>query len=45
MYSFRTNRLEVEAEGEVPWTLDGEYGGDHKTAVIEDRKQALEFIV
>lgn len=45
MYSFRTNRLEVEAEGEVPWTLDGEYGGDHKIAVIEDRKQALEFIV
>ena len=45
MYPFRTNRLEVEAEGEVPWTLDGEYGGDHKTAVIEDRKQALEFIV
>ena len=45
MYSFRTSRLEVEAEGEVPWTLDGEYGGDHKTAVIEDRKQALEFIV
>ena len=45
MYSFRTNRLEVEAEGEVPWTLDGEYGGDHKTAVIENRKQALEFIV
>ena len=45
MYSFRTNRLEVEAEGEVPWTLDGEYGGDHRAAVIEDRKQALEFIV
>ena len=45
MYSFRTNRLEVEAEGEVPWTLDGEYGGDHKVAVIENRKQALEFIV
>ena len=45
MYSFRTSRLTVEAEAEVPWTLDGEYGGDHKTAVIEDRKQALEFIV
>lgn len=45
MYSFRTNRLEVEAEGEVPWTLDGEYGGDHRAAVIENRKQALEFIV
>ena len=45
MYSFRTNRLEVEAEAEVPWTLDGEYGGDHRAAVIENRKQALEFIV
>lgn len=45
MYSFRTSRLTVEAEAEVPWTLDGEYGGDHRAAVIEDRKQALEFIV
>ena len=45
MYSFRTSRLTVEAEAEVPWTLDGEYGGDHMAAVIEDRKQALEFIV
>ena len=45
MYSFRTNRLTVEAEAEVPWTLDGEYGGDHRAAVIENRKQALEFIV
>ena len=45
MYSFRTSRLTVEAEAEVPWTLDGEYGGDHRAAVIENRKQALEFIV
>lgn len=45
MYSFRTSRLTVEAEAEVPWTLDGEYGGDHRAAVIENRKQELEFIV
>ena len=45
MYSFRTSRLTVEAEAEVPWTLDGEYGGEHRAAVIENRKQALEFIV
>lgn len=45
MYSFRTSRLTVEAEAEVSWTLDGEYGGNHRAVVIENRKQALEFIV
>ena len=45
MYSFRTSRLTVEAGAEVPWTLDGEYGGDHGYVCIEARKHAMELVL
>ena len=43
--SFKTSKLTIEAAEEVAWTLDGEYGGDHRTAVIENKKEALEIRV
>lgn len=43
MYSFRTAHLQVEANGMVPWTLDGEYGGECTTAVIQNYQQALKI--
>ena len=42
---FKTSRLVIESQQEVAWTLDGEYGGDHKRAVVENRKEALEIRV
>ena len=45
VYTFRTKRLEIVSEERIPWTLDGEYGGDHRNVLIENRKQALDFIV
>ncbi len=45
MYCFKTGHLRVESEKEIPWTLDGEFGGEHKTAVIENCHQALELLV
>ena len=45
MYSFRTKHLEIESEELVPWTLDGEFGGEHKFVVIENNQQAVEIIV
>lgn len=45
MYSFRTKRLLIESEEAVPWTLDGEFGGEHQKAVIENNRKAIEFIV
>lgn len=45
MYSFRTRKLTVEAEGMVPWTLDGEFGGEHQKVVIENKQRAVEIIV
>ena len=45
MYSFRTKRLEIESEEIVPWTLDGEFGGEHNLVVIENNQRAVEIIV
>ena len=45
MYSFRAKRLVIESEELVPWTLDGEFGGEHNQVVIENNQQAVEIIV
>lgn len=45
MYSFRTRRLTIESTEMVPWTLDGEFGGEHQTVVIENNQKAVEILV
>mgnify|MGYP003293509400 FL=1 len=45
MYSFRTKSLKIESEEMVPWTLDGEFGGEHQTVVIRNNQKAIEIIV
>lgn len=45
MYSFRTRRLIVESEEMVPWTLDGEFGGEHTRVEIENNQRAVEIII
>lgn len=45
MYSFRTKKLIIESEEMVSWTLDGEFGGEHKKVVIENNQKAVEIIV
>ena len=34
IYSFKTSELHMESEEEVPWTLDGEFGGSHTDLTI-----------
>ena len=41
IYSFKSKKLTIETEEEVPWTLDGEFGGDHTYVEIENRHKAL----
>lgn len=43
MYSFRSSRILIEADTKVPWTLDGEFGGDCDTALIQNHQKALEI--
>lgn len=45
IYWFKTAKLQVESEEKVAWTLDGEFGGEHKEVLIEDYKQAMCIMV
>ena len=45
IYTFTTEKLKVESEEPVAWTLDGEFGGEHLAVVIESWHQALEIRV
>ncbi|MFI3176256.1 MAG: YegS/Rv2252/BmrU family lipid kinase [Eubacteriales bacterium] len=45
MYCVKIEEVLIESEEYVAWTLDGEYGGDHKKVHIRNCKQALEMIV
>ena len=45
MYCFKTDQIKIEATEEIPWTLDGEFGGNHKKVVIKNEKQALNIIL
>lgn len=41
VYSFKTDRIHVTAKQEVPWTLDGEFGGDHMDVEIKNLCKAV----
>ena len=43
MYSFRSSRIVVEAEEPVPWSLDGEFGGEHTKVEISNNPRAVEI--
>ena len=45
IYSFKARKLTVEAEEEVAWTLDGEYGGSPRLVEIENMQQALDVLI
>ncbi|MGN0383412.1 MAG: diacylglycerol/lipid kinase family protein [Eubacterium sp.] len=42
--AFKASKIKITASEEVPWTLDGEYGGSPKIINIEDKKQSLAII-
>ncbi len=44
-HSFRTGKIDFEFEEEIPWTLDGEFGGSVARARIENHREALRIIV
>ena len=39
----KTSKVKLTSPDEVPWTLDGEYGGSHKTAMINVLSKAIEI--
>ncbi|CUX25917.1 diacylglycerol/lipid kinase family protein [Clostridium sp. C105KSO13] len=45
MYSFRSGEIHFESVEEIPWTLDGEFGGEHDEVVVKNMKQGLQIMV
>lgn len=45
MFSFKAERITFESLEEIPWTLDGEFGGNHDRVQIENMKQKLPIVV
>ena len=43
--TFKTKKIKFVSEEPVKWTLDGEFGGQHKTVTFDVLKRAVEFIV
>ena len=41
IYSFKTSEMHVESEEEVPWTLDGEFGGSHTDLTITNLNKQI----
>lgn len=40
----RTSKLKITTEDDVPWTLDGEYGGAHNEIDISVKKEAINVV-
>ncbi|MBE5897221.1 MAG: YegS/Rv2252/BmrU family lipid kinase [Lachnospiraceae bacterium] len=45
VYSFQTDHIKLTSNEVVPWTLDGEFGGNHQVVRLNDCQQALDIIV
>lgn len=45
MYTFKTGHITFESLEEIPWTLDGEFGGEHDEVTIDNLKKQLEIMV
>ena len=43
--TIKTDTITFEADGEVPWTLDGEYGGSSRQVEIRVLHHALDLIL
>lgn len=45
VYSFKTDHIQIRSRSSVPWTLDGENGGEHWKVEITNRHKKLNFVV
>lgn len=45
IYSAKTKKIKITSEEEVAWTMDGEFGGNHKEVLIKNEKQAVTLMV
>ncbi len=43
MYCFKASELKITSAEEIPWTLDGEFGGNHKQVIIKNHQKAIQI--
>lgn len=41
----KSSRVVVKCKEEVPWTVDGEYGGSYKTTRVSNIKKAVSIVL
>ena len=42
---FKTTTLRMQCEEEISWTLDGEFGGEHRSVEIQNMKHAVQIVL
>lgn len=45
IYSVKTDCIRLTAQEEVAWTMDGEFGGNHRVVEITNEKRAIDIMV
>ncbi len=45
VYSFKTDKIRISAREEIPWTLDGEFGGKHMDVEIENLCKKVQLLI
>ena len=41
IYTFKTDHIRIHCDDYVPWTLDGEFGGDQTRVEIDNLHEAM----
>ena len=44
IYTRKAGSVYFEAQEEIPWTLDGEFGGNHSRVVVKDCRRAIAIL-
>ncbi len=45
IYTYKTDQIKMHCEDYVPWTLDGEFGGEHKEVEIINHCRRITFMI
>lgn len=44
IYNFKTSKIKITSEEPVSWTIDGEFGGEHKEVNISNHMNAIQIM-
>lgn len=45
IYTYKAKKVKIISEKEVPWTLDGEFGGNHTIVAIENCPKKMNLLI